>query len=278
MDFFKRIFDFYILSNIHVAISGFCITKISLIKFGVNNSEVPFFVAFSIIVSYNFIRFYELKIKRLNWFKYWFFENKIKIGVLTIISMLLLMYITFFMNFNRMSLLILFPFSFMTFFYVVPLFKIKGVPFSFRYFPSIKIFSIAVAWAGISVLFPLYEAEFKFSSLVYFEFIKRVLILIAITIPFDIRDVISDVETLKTIPQLIGIKKSKIVGTFLLLLFLILAIFNNEFLFSDVLIALITLSFLWFSSEKKSKYYTGFWVESIPIIWLLLLILINNGI
>jgi hypothetical protein len=182
------------------------------------------------------------------------------------------------MSFNRKSLLILFPFAFMTVFYVIPLFKIKGISFSFRYFPAIKIFSIAFAWAGISVFFPLYEAELKFNSLIYIEFIKRLLILIAITIPFDIRDETSDVQTLKTIPQLIGVKNSKRVGTFLLILFLGFNIFNNEYFISDLIIALITLFFLWFSSKEKSIYYTGFWVESIPIIWLLLLILIKNVI
>ncbi|WP_147296431.1 UbiA prenyltransferase family protein [Lutibacter oceani] len=144
--------------------------------------------------------------------------------------------------------------------------------FSFRYFPTVKIFSIALAWAGISVLFPLVEAEIKFNSTIYIEFIQRILILIAITIPFDIRDVKSDFKSLKTLPQLFGVKKSKILGTVLLVLFVILGFWNNFFLTTDIIIAIITGIFLWFSSEIKSRYYTGFWVESIPIIWLILII------
>ncbi|SNR62175.1 UbiA prenyltransferase family protein [Lutibacter flavus] len=274
MPFLKRIFDFYVFSNIHVALAGFCITKLSLLKFGINSNLVPSFVGLSIIASYNFIRFYEIKKKRLSWFKSWFYRNKLLILSLSIISISVVIYITFFTDFNRNSLIILFPFALMTVFYVVPLFKLKGIEFSFRYFPAIKIFSIAIAWAGISVFFPLYEAEVTINSIVYFEFIQRVLILIAITIPFDIRDVNSDFKSLKTIPQLIGIEKSKIVGTVLLGLFLGFSLLNNDYLISDLRIALITGFFLWFTSDKKSKYYTSFWVESIPIIWLIITILL----
>jgi hypothetical protein len=276
MPFLKRIFDFYIFSNIHVALAGFCITKLSLFKFGIYTNIAPFFVGLSIIVSYNFIRFYEIKSKRLSWFKNWFNKNKIRILILSIISIFLVIYIIFFTDFNRNSLLVLLPFALMTVFYVIPMFRFKGIEFSFRYFPAIKIFSIAIAWAGISVFFPLYEAEVKFNSIVYFEFIQRILILIAITIPFDIRDVNSDFKSLKTVPQLVGIVKSKIVGIILLILFLGFNFLNTEYLISDILIALITGLFLWFASEKKSRYYTGFWVESIPIIWLIITVLINR--
>ena len=268
----KRILDFYIFSNIHVAFAGFCITKITLLKFNVFNNLVPFFVAFSILASYNLIRFYEIKTKRLSWFKSWFLNNKFKVSVLSIISIIMVIFITFFTSFNLKSLIILFPFAIMTVFYVIPFFKTEKLEFSFRYFPTVKIYSIALAWAGISVLFPLVEAEIKFNSTIYIEFIQRILILIAITIPFDIRDVKSDFKSLKTLPQLFGVKKSKILGTVLLVLFVILGFWNNFFLITDIIIAIITGIFLWFSSEIKSRYYTGFWVESIPIIWLILII------
>ena len=76
MGFLKRILDFYIFSNIHVAIAGFCITKLTLLKYAVNKNNVPFFVALSIIISYNFIRYYEIKTNKLKWFRSWFYNNK----------------------------------------------------------------------------------------------------------------------------------------------------------------------------------------------------------
>ena len=280
MRLFKKIRDFYIFSNIHVALAGFSLTKITLINFGIADRLTPIFVAFSILISYNFIRFYEIKNNRLNWFKDWFFMNLKEILLLLILSILGLTTILFFADFNSKSLLILFPFAFMTFFYAIPLFKIGKLEVSFRNFPMVKIFSIVIAWAGISVFFPLDEVSYQFTSAVYLEFFQRILFLLAITIPFDIRDVATDSKLLKTLPQIMGITSSKVLGILLLFGFVLLEIFKENFTYVGFLIVLIIsilagLS-LWFSSPKKSRYYTSFWVESIPIIWLGLLIFINN--
>lgn len=276
---FKKNLDFYICSNTHVALAGFSLTKITLVNFGIAGNLTPLFVAFSILISYNFIRFYEIKNNRLGWFKDWFFMNIKKILGLMLLSILGLGSISFFPEFNLKSFLILFPFAFMTFFYAIPLFKIGKLEVSFRNFPMIKIFSIAIAWAGISVFFPLYEANYQFSSAVYLEFFQRILFLLAITIPFDIRDMNADSKSLKTLPQTLGIGNSKALGTLLLFGFLMMEIFKENFTYFGFLIVLIISIisglFLWFSSPKKSRYYTSFWVESIPVIWLGLLIFIK---
>lgn len=280
MRLFKKIVDFYIFSNIHVALAGFSLTKITLINFGIADRLTPLFVAFSILLSYNFIRFYEIKNNRLNWFKDWFFMNLKEILLLIILSILGLIIILFFADFNLKSILILFPFAFMTFFYAIPLFKIGKLEVSFRNFPMIKIFSIAIAWAGISVFFPLYEVNYQFTSAVYLEFFQRILFLLAITIPFDIRDVAIDSKSLKTLPQIMGITSAKVLGILLLFGFVLLEVFKENFTYFGLLIlmivSIITGLFLWFSSPKRSRYYTSFWVESIPIIWLGLLVFINN--
>jgi hypothetical protein len=276
MQFLKKIVDFYIFSNIHVAVAGFCITEITVLKYGIQENFTPLFVLFSIIISYNFIRFYELKTNRLLWLKDWFFRHKIELVILNIIAIIALIGITFFTSFNIKGLLILIPFSFMTFFYVIPIFKLKNIEISFRNFPSVKIFSIAFAWAGISVFFPIYEAKMNITFDIFIEFIQRFALLIVIIIPFDIRVVKSDSDSLKTLPQVLGIKASKIIGMVLLLFTIGLEFFKMIFETSTiiiwVIIALITAIFLWFSSENKSRYYAGFWVESIPIYWLILVI------
>jgi len=277
MQFFKKILDFYIFSNIHVALAGFSLTKITLYKFGIYDDLVPIFVGLSIVISYNFIRFLEIKTDRLNWFKNWFFEHKYYLLLLSVLSTVLLGYIAFFSSFNLNSIVILFPFAFMTVFYVVPLFKSKKDEISFRNFPAIKIVSIAVSWAGVTVFFPLYETNFDFNFDVYNEFLQRFLILVAITLPFDIRDVTIDPKTLRTIPQILGVKKSKIVGYVLLLIVVSLEFLKENFSISEmyvlVIVSIVIALFLTFSSPKKTRYYTSFWVEAIPIVWLVLIVL-----
>ena len=277
MQFLKKIINFYILSNLHVALAGLCLAKITLFKFEINEHLTPVFVGLSIIVSYNFIRFYELKTNKLSSLKGWFLTHVKILGALSFFSGIGLLYILFFLDFNRNALNVLFPFLLMTLFYVIPLFKIGNMEVSFRNFPGLKVFSIGVAWAGVTVLFPLYEARIEFTLSVYLEFIQRILILIAIIIPFDIRDVKSDSRKLKTLPQVLGVYGSKWLGLVLLILFVMLTFLDQKQLINEVsinvLISIVTGLFLWFSSPKKTRFYTSFWVEAIPVFWLGLILL-----
>lgn len=280
MQLIKSLFKFYVFANIHVAVAGFCLTQITIEKLNLKSPIASYFVAFSIVISYNFIRYYEIKTNRILWFRDWFYSNKRSILVVTIIAAILLLNVIFLTNFNQKSLQIVIPFAIITFFYVIPLIKIGQNVFTFRNFPSIKILSIAVAWAGITVIFPAAENNMPFSSTLFLMFMQQILFVTTWTIPFDIRDVNTDESALKTLPQILGIFKTKVLATMLLVAVLIIEIFVNG-LKSDYLKVLIIISVLllisvWLTSEKRNRMYTAFWVESIPIIWLALIIGLIN--
>ena len=274
MNTLKNGLKFYINSNLHVAFAGYCITKLTLLEFGLYGRLTPVFVALSIIISYNFIRYMEIKTARLFWFRNWFESNKIYLFILAISALVALVDLMFLTNFNKTSVIVLIPFALITFFYAVPIGRINNLSFSFRNFPAIKIFSIAFSWAGITVFFPLVEKGIQINSTVYIEFVQRFLVFIALAIPFDIRDIESDSKNLKTIPQVFGITNSKIIGYILLLIFVLLEFFKINFSKNHILIlllvALISSIFLAFTSVKQTRFYTGFWVEAIPIFWLII--------
>ncbi len=276
--YLKNFFTFYIYSNLHVALAGLAMVMVTNIKFGILTEVPALFVFLSIILSYNFIRFYEIKNDRLEWFSSWFYQHKIKLLALSFVSFLGIITILFYGLLHSKALWILTPFVVMTFFYAIPLGKINQKELSFRNFPFIKIFSIAIAWAGTTVLFPVLDADLPLTSDIWIEFIQRIALLIAITIPFDIRDITSDTNDLRTIPQIVGILKSKYIGTILLLIFIGLELVKttNIHYLSTIIIAGITALFLWLSSDKKSRFYTSFWVESIPIFWWILLFILKK--
>jgi len=282
VQFLKKLSDLYIFSNVHVSLAGFCLVKITMMKFGIKHSFSPIFVAFSIVVSYNFIRYYELKINKTGWTSWhmeWFVQNMRLLVLLSILSVVGLFFIVFFSDFNKLSLLMLSPFLFMTFFYAIPLMKIGERTISFRSFPFVKIFAIAISWAAVSVFFPLYEGTYEFTNDVYIEFVQRFLILVAITIPFDIRDIVVDPKLLKTLPQVIGIQGAKKLGTLLLFFVVSLELLKNDYSNNDLyvlmLVCAITGFFLWGSTSNRSRYYASFWVESIPIMWFVILVIKN---
>jgi 4-hydroxybenzoate polyprenyltransferase len=134
---------------------------------------------------------------------------------------------------------------------------------------------IAISYAGITVLFPLINYSIEVEKNEIMTFIQRFFFIAAITIPFDIRDLNFDDKNLKTLPQVIGIQKSKVVGLFFLMLFLGLEFLKNSTEVSyriNFIISLISLFFLLKATHDQNKYYSAFFVESIPIMWLLLLV------
>jgi len=81
-------------------------------------------------------------------------------------------------------------------------------------------------------------------------------------------------QTLQTFPQKFGVKKAKYLGYLFLVVFCMVGLlFQFEIL--DIVIAIIVGFFIRFSSTKNSKYYTSFWVESIPIFWWILFLITN---
>ena len=277
----KKLLDLYVYGNVHVALAGFSITMITCLKYDIYNFKTAFFVGAFILISYNFIRFIELKKQRLEWYDNWLKTNKIRINSLTILTIIVAVWVFIQKGLRQESLLLLVPFSVITFFYTIPLFKLGKNEFSFRNFPFIKIGSIAISWAGVSVFFPLVEAEKIIDFNVFLEFFQRFLFVIALTIPFDIRDFNGDDENLKTIPIVFGIRKAKFIGLFLLLVCIVLEFLKSNFESIEsmifILISVVLGFLLWRTPVGKSRYYTAFWVEAIPIVWLLLVV-INKGL
>ena len=272
----KRIFDFYIFSNIHVAFAVFSLTKITLLTYKIESNLLPWFVFFSTIASYNFIRLYKIyKIKR--WFFKFIRDNKKRILVLTILSALIVIYLG--LSLNRNALYALLPFGLFTLFYVVPIPVKRNSTWALRKVAFLKLFLIAFSWAGVTVLIPLinYGIDIQFNN----ELIilaQRFLFVIVITLPFDIRDMNFDDRRLKTLPQVIGIQRSKVFGLFLMMVFMgleYLKIPTEEAQFSiHLIIALLSLLFLFRATVLQGKYYSAFFVESLPIVWLLLVVLL----
>ncbi|MDB4297161.1 hypothetical protein N9901_00240 [Flavobacteriaceae bacterium] len=168
------------------------------------------------------------------------------------------------------QLLLFVPLSILTLLYGFSFITIKGVKYSLRYVPTLKIFLISLVWVLSIGLFPLIGKVEVDSTIVWF-LIELFLFVIVLTLPFDIRDVTFDDKSLKTIPILFGVTKAKILGVFMLFLALFI---HTSMQFMYLKASLITFGLLalllMLSKPKKSNYYTAFWVEGIPIIWFLL--------
>jgi len=117
-------------------------------------------------------------------------------------------------------------------------------------------------------------------EIVALEFLKRFFFVCALMIPFEIYDSQHDEKTLNTLPQKYGIATAKKWGWLFLLLFVVLDIVRFVFLDKveilklsiDIFIAALTGIAIVFSNVDRSRYYTAFWVEGIPVLWFVLLL------
>jgi hypothetical protein len=107
---------------------------------------------------------------------------------------------------------------------------------------------------------------------------QRFILIFVLILIFEIIDLKLDDPHLKTVPQQIGVTKTKRVGVILMVLFVLLEFlspdFRLEFFALKLALALTTILFLLFSNENRSRYYASFWVESIPIFWWLVVVMI----
>lgn len=269
MQLLKKGFDFYVFSNIHVALATFCLTKTTAIYYDVESTNFSLLVFFATVVSYNFIRFYR-KSEIKSWMHSWITSNKLLLYILSGVSFMSLIW--FCLQLQKQTLFALLPIGVLTLFYVVPF---RG-NLSLRIVSGLKLFLIAFCWAFVTVFLPLLDADISINLDICITFLQRFFFVAAITLPFDIRDLQYDNSSLKTIPQVFGEAKAKRIGILFLMLFVGLIFFKenpSQFLRTEFVVLLISLFLLMRATINQHKYYSAFFVEAIPIVWCLLLLL-----
>ena len=268
----KTILDFYISSSIHVAFAVYALSWLTLLKFGLAyDRNVLCFIFFATITGYNFVKFFGLAKfhhRRLTtWLK--------SIQVVTLLCFVLMVYFAFYLELN--TLLVISIFAGITFLYAMPLLPKHLFMDNARKLRSIgglKVYVIAVVWAGVTVGVPLLNANYIFNESVAIIGIQRFFLVLALMLPFEIRDLKYDSLKLATIPQKIGVNRTKWIGVVLLMLVVglevLLQISTLQSIVRSVCVAMISAIFIGFSKVEQHRYYSGFFVESIPISWLLM--------
>jgi len=207
-----------------------------------------------------------------NWLKY--------IQIFSFLSFMGLCY--FALKLELRTLLFVLGLGTITFLYAVPFlprkyFLEKGK--NLRGISGLKIYVIAFVWSLVTVGVPLINEGMTLHFDTYITAIQRFIFVIVITLPFEIRDMQFDSLKLATIPQKIGIKRTKGIGFLLLLIFVLIEFLKDAISQLEItillLIAVITGLFLYLSQIKQPKYYSSFWVEGIPILWLIIVLILT---
>ncbi|MFK7832980.1 MAG: hypothetical protein AB8B52_06870 [Winogradskyella sp.] len=275
MQVLKRLFNFYLNSSIHVAFAASALVWVTLIKLGIRfDKNLVWFVFFATITGYNFVKYFGMvkfhHRSLTGWLK--------AIQVFSFAAFLALCYFAFYLEVE--TLLLISILGLVTFFYAIPVMIPKRYLFddykNLRQIGGLKVYVIALVWMFTTVVLPLVNNDMNMNLNMVIISIQRFCFVLVLMLPFEIRDLNYDSLKLATIPQKIGIKKTKIIGVLLLMLFWMLEFLKDELsenaIISTLMITFVTTFFMVFSNKNQSKYYSAFWVESLPIIWLLILL------
>ena len=263
MRILQSLFNFYLQSSLHVAFAVYALLQMTQHMFDIqNDSASGYFAFFGTIVGYNFVKYDALARKKGLKFTF-----KIKaIIALSITSFAAAIF--FFFKLQLKTQLISFLILLLTMLYTLPFFPNRR---NARNWAGVKIYIVALCWVGVTLLLPLLNAEVHFGMDVLWKSIQRFILVFVLILVFEIIDLANDDPHLQTVPQQIGVKHTKLLGTVLLIPFYFLEFLKTNVDFEQLIINMVLVVILWLlllnASEKKSRYYTSFWVESVPILW-----------
>jgi len=226
-----RIVIALIQSNIYISLGAVALTVAAQIQLGMRPQWHPylFIIFFATLFEYNLHRLITvltnkeaLKSEKHRWVN----ENLKAFYLLVFISVAGFGAVTFLAS--KAVLITFAPIALVTLFYSVPVSRNKRHLFRLREIPYLKIIVIAAVWAASTILLPVVQsAEIFDKTHVSLMLTERFFFILAITIPFDIRDMEADQQQeLKTIPMLLGVKNSMRLSYLLLLIFLSISVFH----------------------------------------------------
>lgn len=268
----KQILDWYINASLHVAFATTALVGITnyYARLSVNWS-ILLFVFCATMSSYNIIKYLGYVLTNQN------YKNTLK-AIIGVTGFGLAICLYFFFTFKPVTQIAIGFFGFLNVLYVFPLGKSLS---NLRNAAGIKIYIVSICWAGVTLLLPLLEAGLDITTDVILKFFQRFILILILILIFEINDMKYDDLRLKTVPQSIGISPTKNLIYILSLMFYLLDFFKTgDYPYQAVVNVLLVINIIlltYFVTPNRSKYYTLFWAESVPVLWYLLILLISSN-
>lgn len=186
----------------------------------------------------------------------WLDQYRIPLIIGSVLSALATIFLLIRLQFGIPAFLLCFVLAIIVVFYA-QLFSTKTL----REWPGLKNAWIVLVWTGFLVL-PLLNAG---KPIPFIEISAVGLLVYTAIIPFDIRDCAYDPKYMKTLPQLIGITKSRITGSILMLVSTALLGIEAGFHWILALLVIVQLIALWWKqSSQNIRYLELLW--EIPLL------------
>lgn len=269
MQVLRRLFEFYLDASIHVAFSILALVHVTCITLNISvDAHLCWFLFFGSIACYNFVKYgveagkyvlvADLYQKHIQW--------------VSLIALGFAMYHGYFLS----------PQIYMAIAVLVALTGLYAIPVlphtkNLRSLGGLKIFVVALVWAGSTVILPVIAAGQSIFWDVWIVTLQCFLFVLVLLVPFEIRDLAYDSPELRTLPQRFGITRTKIIGAGTIAMFFLLTLLKDTIglteLMVNAILSLILGILIWNTKRNQSRYFSSFFVEAVPILWWGLLLL-----
>ena len=268
-----------VFSNIFVSLCVAALTYRTFLYFNFPPSNALLVLVFSATYFiYNFQRLVRMSQKEIDeanigFRMRWVYKNKQPIIFTIVIAAIIIVVSLFYIDIKTIIVLVI-----MGLFSVV--YVVRFIPYNkkwlaLRDIPYLKIFVIAFVWTLVTGLLPLVNNIEKINLHYILFLVKQFLFVVAITIPFDIRDMKYDIEKgIKTLPLALGVKYTVLLGVLLLLGFV--SIVSYEFLvfqsitmglwIAEIIAILLVMVLLLLSKKQQPELFYSFIIEGTSLL------------
>jgi hypothetical protein len=256
----KRGFNFLIFSHIWISLGavGLLLGNCMILNIDCN---ITYFVLifFTTLFGYSIQYSGSFNLNKLRPMQsYWVDKNKLSIIIIKWSSFFISAILSLIV-FNVSQIVLSIPFFLAVLFYKKKTSLLKGL----RAFPFLKIFVIALCWSWVCSVLPQISIQSKDLDWVNVLFIF--VFIVAITIPFDVRDLNGDSKSLLTIPILLGKNISVLLS--IVLVFITMTFFfidgNLDMVVYLILVNLVLIPTLYTSDE----YYYLFIIDGLLVLF-----------
>ncbi len=262
------LFRGFVYSNFWVGLSVASLTTISFIQRQDWNSDYILLCFFSTVAFYGYARWVETKDLNLRPEQHiaaWTTHNRVFLTGLFIASTGAAAFYWF--GLSTQGKWLFAGAAVISSFYTIPsVFDRKGV----RYLAGVKLVYIALVWTLVTLTIPAVLAEEHYSTGLLIQHIERFAFILALTIPFDIRDAKTDSTELLTLPMWIGISGARNVALSAIALVIILQLYPGyhpgPFPYGILFIYLLCGYLIHRSDRDMPDMFFSFFLEGIPVL------------
>ena len=272
---FRQIATAIIYSNIWIASGAALLTAQTFWVSGIEvNVGLVFFVFFASLATYNLqrlLRFNKWWLRATSERLHWLVHSRKSLLSITVLSLIAAGIFALF-SLKPIHLWALFPMTMVAILYAWPFIPSEGGRLALRDIPGLKIFWIAGSWVAVTAVLPLLGITTLSSGWVMLM-LERFFFILAITVPFDVRDLHFDAATKKTIPQVFGTRRSGWIAlsfNALFLVFVLTSFFSDQYNLQITLVlgacGAINATVLFFSFRQRPEPYYSVVLDGLTIL------------